>query len=70
MTDPHTIARSLSPAQRRAVANGLRKTAWPTIQALNRRGLVDIRVCFPDGEGIRLNAVGQSVRAIIEDEGL
>lgn len=60
------IAAGLSEAQKRAVISGGVGKAWSTTTALHKRGIVSIRTCFPDGQGIVLTPLGQQVRAILE----
>lgn len=72
MTDPHTIGRSLSPAQRRAVL--LLDREWTFLGLHNRpdkKHPVIERWNRPfHGFQYRLTPLGLAVRAIIEEEGI
>lgn len=54
---------SLTPAQRKAVISGKFDCRWATIEALRAKGLIAIRTCFPDGNGIVFTKLGEAVRA-------
>lgn len=71
MTDPHTIARSLSPAQRSMILEI--GDGRPREYSLGQSGfaLLRLELVFVNELGARhLSDVGQSVRAIIEEEGI
>lgn len=61
MTDLDKLAKSLTKAQRDAVLNSFR-CEWRTIQALRKRGIVVIRTCFPDGNGLPFTPLGLALR--------
>jgi hypothetical protein len=76
MTDPHTIARSLSQAQRKAL-----RTAEPRKRAhdpdslffTDTRGCGDLKALglgFVTLNGLMLTDTAMAVRAIIEEEGI
>lgn len=71
MTDPHTIARSLSPAQRKMILDI--GDGRPREYSLGRTGfsLLRLKLVFINELGARhLSDDGQSVRAIIEEQGI
>ena len=73
MTDPQIaeIARSLSPAQRRAIRRGgIGDETMATVNALMRRGLMYLRIDSPDGRCgfMELTDLGQSVAAYLKEQ--
>jgi hypothetical protein len=68
--DPAVIAEGLSEAQRRCVKSGnLPARQWATVDALRRKGLIRVRVCHPDGNGLSWTDLGRAVRRAIGGEG-
>ncbi len=62
------VAGELTKAQTKTVQHGFQHANWPTIKALEKAGLVNIRVCFPDGNGLTLTPLGEAVRKHLENE--
>ncbi len=61
------IAR-MSEAQKRAVMRGVLPTRqWGTIDALKRQGMVLVRVCHPDENGLSWTPLGLAVRARLKE---
>ena len=64
------IAKGLSGAQKRCVLSGnLPARQWGTVDALRRKGLILVRVCHPDGNGLSWTDKAHAVRAILSDGG-
>jgi len=68
MNEAERVAAGLTKAQVRTVQHGFQHANWPTIKALEGKGLVCIRVCFPDGNGLSLTPLGQSVATILKEQ--
>lgn len=56
------LARGMTKAQQNALHTDLRTAAWVTIKSLQKRKLVSIRPCRPDGKGIVLTPLGLALR--------
>lgn len=52
----------LSPAQKRCILSASFNGEWATVLSLVRRGILLRRVCHPDGNGISLTLMGQTMR--------
>lgn len=63
------IAEGLTEAQRKYIREPLRYADPNTIRAVERRGIIARRTCFPDGRGLVFTELGLAVRAHLQQEG-
>lgn len=67
--DIDKLVGKLTKAQWAIVLRGYQATdRWSSVKALSNHGLLLIRPCFLDGEGIRLSSFGLAVRQRLEQE--